>query len=63
MSGIWIADDLGSDYDPPQMDRGEAYVVAPDDHYPAVKHPIGFMRRTPRIRVKAWTMPIIVASQ
>jgi hypothetical protein len=61
-SGMWFADDLeASDYDPPPMERGEAQLITPDDHYPSVQRPIGFVlgKCKPRVRVKAWTMPII----
>ena len=61
MARAWIADDLAdSQYDRPCIDRGDSYNtgVGPD-FYPDVTRPIGFMRSKPRVRVKAWTMPII----
>ena len=42
------------------LEKGDAWTSSGGDKdYPDVVHPIGFMRRKPRVRVKAWTMPII----
>ncbi len=40
------------------QERGDSYGLN-DDAGPRVTRPIGFMRRKPRVRVKAWTCPII----
>lgn len=57
----WIGDSLPMfEHDDRQMDRGDSYgVEAASDYYPEVKRPIGFMRHKLRVRVKAWTQPII----
>lgn len=58
---MWIEDDLpDQDMDAPEMERGSCYTDGPlSDAYPDVVRPIGFMRTKPRVRVKAWSMPII----
>jgi hypothetical protein len=54
----WIEDELPAD-DAPAIERGEAWVSnGGDDMYPTYRHPIGYMRRKPVVRVKAWTVPI-----
>lgn len=55
-----IADDLpDTDYDMP-MAEGRCWEISGGDAlYNPVSRPIGFMRTKPRVRVKAWTMPII----
>ena len=57
----WIADDLPDLSDECEnLERGEAWSsVEGDDNYPTYRHPIGYMRRKPTVRVKAWTMPIV----
>jgi hypothetical protein len=57
----WIADELPDEaWNAPDMEHGSCYADGPlSDLYPEVKRPIGFMRRKPRVRVKAWSMPII----
>jgi hypothetical protein len=57
----WIADELPEAYyEPSDMRHGSHWeTTGGDETIPDVKHPIGFMRRKPRVRVKAWTMPII----
>jgi hypothetical protein len=58
----WIADDLPDIPwdDDASLQRGDAWSSTEGDKdYPNVTNPIGFMRRKPRVRVKAWTMPIV----
>lgn len=57
----WVADVLPEgDYDAPYMEQGSHWETTEgDETVPVVRHPIGFMRRKPRVRVKAWTMPIV----
>lgn len=56
---LWIEDDIS--YDRTWMDRGDTWSSdGGDATYPAVRRPIGFMRSKPRVRVKAWTQPIVV---
>jgi hypothetical protein len=61
-SGGWIEDDWQdhqAEFERPQA-RGEAWSSrGGDDIYPEIVRPIGFMRFKPRVRVRAWTMPII----
>ena len=53
-------DDLPDVFDPPPMGHGSHWEsTGGDEINPAVKHPIGFMRHKPRIRVKVWTAPIL----
>ena len=61
MTRAWIADDLPeADYEQSWMEEGRFWsTTAGDLTVPNVTRPIGFMRRKPRVRVKAWTMPII----
>ncbi len=60
MARGWIEDDLpdlggGDDY----PERGEAWSSnGGDDNYPTYRHPIGYGRTKPIVRVKAWTVPI-----
>lgn len=60
MAHGWIEDDLpdlagGEEY----PTRGEAWVSnGGDDNYPTYRRPIGFGRRKPIVRVKAWSQPI-----
>jgi|KBSMisStaDraftv2_1062788.scaffolds.fasta_scaffold00037_79 hypothetical protein len=62
MPRMWVADDLPF-YEwesEPTQHRGDCYAAeAGAETYPDIQRPIGFMRRKPRVRVKAWTMPII----
>jgi hypothetical protein len=46
--------------DNPALNVGSASVLSCGDD-PPVKHPIGFraLREKPRVRVKAWTRPIL----
>lgn len=57
----WVSDELlESDYEPPDMRNGSHWETTGGDQLlPDVRRPIGFMRRKPRVRVKAWTMPIL----
>ena len=51
----WVEDDLGSmEVD---ADRGSTWEAESDEPRPRVRRPIGFMRRKPIVRVKAWTQP------
>jgi hypothetical protein len=61
MARLRIADDLpDADYEPEPIDHGSSYETGVGPHTcPEVKRPIGFMRTKPRVRVKAWTMPIL----
>ncbi len=61
MTKLWIADDLPVvDYDPPYLEEGRYWSSSGGDKtVPDVIHPIGFKRSKPRVRVKAWTMPIL----
>jgi hypothetical protein len=57
----WIEDDLPelSD-DGGHLELGDAWSsVERDDKNPTYRHPIGYMRRKPVVRIKAWTVPII----
>lgn len=55
---MWLEDDLAyGSYDPYQ-ERGETFTGAGEDTYEPYSRPIGFIRRKPRVRVKAWTQPI-----
>lgn len=56
---MWCGDDAGYDEPTETPSRGDAILYSPDDEYPAIRHPIGFMRTRPRVRVKAWMQPII----
>jgi hypothetical protein len=54
----WIEDELPAD-DAPAIELGDAWSsVERDDKYPTIRHPIGYMRRKPVVRIKAWTVPI-----
>lgn len=56
--GFYVEDDTSTTDDP--LVKGEAWLsTGGNATYPNVKRPIGFMRRKPTIRVKAWTMPIL----
>jgi hypothetical protein len=61
MARGWIEDDLQDQHcDAPHMERGEAYgSTGGEEMLPEVTRPIGFMRFKPRVRVKAWSMPIL----
>lgn len=52
-------DNLPEVFDPPAPDFGRTWESASGDEIIPVRRPIGFIRRKPCIRVKAWTMPII----
>lgn len=58
-----IADDLPFDlYDEPALEKGDYWSnYEGDKDYPKIVRPIGFMRDKPRVRVKAWTAPILPA--
>lgn len=58
MGRAWIADDLPEA--DTTMDEGRYWSSSGGDEFlNPVMRPIGFMRRKPRVRVKAWTMPIL----
>lgn len=62
MNSLWIGDDAGFDAADMMADipTGKAWSsTGGDKFYPDIVRPIGFMRRKPIIRVKAWTMPVI----
>lgn len=55
----WIGDDLPDEPYDHWLDRGETYQTGEDAPVPRpVKRQIGFIRRKPVVRVKAWTRPI-----
>lgn len=55
----WCGDDIGYEHDG-YMERGEAWSSSGGEAtYPDVRWPIGFMRRKPVVRVKAWMQPIV----
>lgn len=56
---MWCGDNAGYEEPGEAMYRGDATVYSPDEFYPTVHNPIGFMRRKLRVRVKAWTQPIV----
>ena len=59
MTRAWFEDDLPiEDYEPVRLEKGDSYGVPGSNTYPEYQRPIGFMRRKPRVRVKAWTQPI-----
>ena len=61
MARSWLADDLpDAAYDVP-MEDGRAWSSPSEEQLPTVTRPIGFLRHKPRVRVKAWTMPILPA--
>ena len=65
MPRAWIADDLPDlGGDEPYPERGEAWSSnGGDDMYPTFRLPIGYGRRKPIVRVKAWTVPIIAPDE
>ena len=55
-----IADDLpDAEYDLPMAEGRYWESPGGDAFFNPVSRPIGFMRTKPRVRVKAWSMPII----
>lgn len=61
MASLYVEDDLSYEaYDPPSLQEGRAWSSTQgDEFYASITRPIGFMRRKPRVRVKAWMMPIV----
>lgn len=61
MNRLWVCDDLpDTDYENWCPDHGNSFEVSSDGREPVVRHPIGFrVQRKPRIRVKAWTRPVL----
>lgn len=63
MTRMWIADDLPDipwgDDDAPHLERGSHWTEDEERPPSRATRPIGFMRHKPRVRVKAWSMPII----
>lgn len=58
--GLWVADHPTQPDVPDGLSHGQYWSnEGGDNTYPDVTRPIGFMRSKPRVRVKAWTMPII----
>lgn len=58
MSG-WCGDDCGYDLEW-DMQRGDFWLSSGgDETVPDIKRPIGFMRRKPIVRIKAWTRPVL----
>lgn len=59
MIDFWVADDV--DYEPEWIDQGSSYELSDEPCQPIITHPIGFQITPPkpRIRIKAWTRPII----
>ena len=59
MPKVWIGDDCG--YEEPEitLERGDAYIYESSDQFPVIRRPIGFIWTKPRIRIKAWTRPIL----
>lgn len=41
------------------QDQGSSYEVSDDDTVPVVRHPIGYIRSKPRVRIKAWSRPMV----
>jgi hypothetical protein len=58
----WCGDDIGFDAaDDWYATRGDSWRESSEPCAPVVRHPIGFVVgvRKPRVRVKAWTVPVI----
>jgi hypothetical protein len=55
----WIGDDCG--YEEPEHEpyRGDAHIYESDEPLPVIRNPIGYIWTKPRIRIKAWTRPIL----
>jgi hypothetical protein len=59
MNKLWLEDELPDGSYEQHQERGEAWSSGGGDAtYPNIRNPIGFMRRKPTVRVKAWTRPI-----
>jgi hypothetical protein len=56
----WCGDDMAFDAeDIHYYEHGSSHELNDDDVAPVVKHAIGYIRTKPRIRIKAWSRPII----
>ncbi len=56
---MWIEDDLPDEPYEDEPYRGDAWVVDERPMSVPVKRQIGFIRRKPVVRIKAWTRPIV----
>lgn len=58
MNKLWVQDDLPDGHYDQYQERGDAWSsTAGEATYPDIRNPIGFMRRKPIVRVRAWTRP------